>query len=144
MSTKVREALKTYEEILPAFDRKTFPIDWGNTNGNIGMAHTNIGALEGNVAEFEHGGWASSSRPSSEVTRERAPVFWAKLQNAYGMTQQVIGMMKQDPARLDKAAAAFRLGARSAGARTSMPSNGPRASSCWPRHSPPSPQTRPM
>ncbi len=104
---KVREALKTYEKVLPAFDRKTFPLDWGNTNGNIAIAHTNIGALEANVAEFE-ASLGFYRLAFEEVTRARAPVFWAKLQNSYGMTLQVVGMMKQEDALLDQAAAAFR------------------------------------
>lgn len=104
---KVREALKTYEEILPVFDRKTFPVDWGTTNGNIAIAHTNIGALEGSVGEFETSvGFFRLA--FDEITRARSPVFWAKLQNGYGMTLQVLGTLKQDPGKIEEAAQAFR------------------------------------
>jgi hypothetical protein len=111
--SQVREALKTYEEILPVRSQ-VLSHRLGQHHRQYGMAHTNIGAMEGNVAEFELAA-NSLSRPLARSPRTLAGLLGEAAECLWHDTADP-RHDEADPAR-SQGSRSVPLGAGSAGPR---------------------------
>ena len=87
--------------------RERVPLEWAQTQNNLGNALQALGERESGTARLEEA-VAAYRAALEEWTRERVPLEWAATQNNLGNALQVLGERESGTARLKEAVAAFR------------------------------------
>ena len=88
--------------LLKTQTRERVPLDWANTQNNLGNALRTLGERESSTARLEQA--VDAFRAAlTEWTRERAPLDWAMTQNNLGVALKVLGGRETGTARLEQA-----------------------------------------
>jgi tetratricopeptide (TPR) repeat protein len=75
-TAKFEEAVTTYREALKEFTRERVPLDWAQTQNNLGNALRALGERESGTAKLEEA--VTAYRETlKERTRDRVPLQWA-------------------------------------------------------------------
>jgi tetratricopeptide (TPR) repeat protein len=83
------------------------PLDWAQTQSNLGLALWRLGERESGTARLEEA-VAAYRDALKERTRERVPLDWAMTQNNLGNALSTLGARESGTARLEEAVAAYR------------------------------------
>jgi tetratricopeptide (TPR) repeat protein len=87
--------------------RARVPLDWAQTQNNLGIALERLGERESGTARLEEA--VSAYRDAlKENTRERAPLKWAGTQMNLGIALERLGERESGTARLEEAVSAYR------------------------------------
>jgi tetratricopeptide (TPR) repeat protein len=87
--------------------REWVPVQWANTQNNLGIALQALGDRESGTARLEEA--VAAYRAALEVwTRIWLPGDWAVAQNNLGNALEALGERESGTARLEEAVAAFR------------------------------------
>ena len=87
---RLEEAVKAYRSALEEYTRERVPLQWAETQNNLGGALWILGELEGDTVRLEEAVEAHQSA-LEEYTRERAPLLRAMTQNILGTAFYVPG-----------------------------------------------------
>ena len=87
--------------------RERVPLDWAQTQSNLGNALRALGERESGTARLEEA-VAAYRAALEERTRERVPLDWAATQNNLGDALRALGERESGTARLEEAVAAYR------------------------------------
>jgi tetratricopeptide (TPR) repeat protein len=101
------QAIVSYRSALPLASRTERPLDWAETQNNLGLALAILGGRESGTAKLEEAVIAYREA-LKELTRERVPLEWALTQNNLGVALWRIGERESGTAKLEEAVAAFR------------------------------------
>ena len=96
------EAVATYAIALGLAPRDTRPVDWAQTQNNLGNALQTLGERQSRSATLERAVEAYEAA-LLELTRERVPLGWAQIQNNLGAALQTLGERESDTATLERA-----------------------------------------
>jgi tetratricopeptide (TPR) repeat protein len=83
------------------------PLDWANSQNNLGNALATIGARESDTTKLEEA-VAAYREALDERTRERVPLDWAATQNNLGHALEQLGERESGTAKLEEAVTAYR------------------------------------
>ena len=83
------------------------PLDWAQTQNNLGIALRRLGERESGTARLEEA-VAAYRAALTEWTRERVPLDWAMTQNNLGIALTRLGERESGTARLEEAVEAYR------------------------------------
>jgi tetratricopeptide (TPR) repeat protein len=106
-TAKFEEAVTTYREALKEFTRERVPLDWAQTQNNLGNALRALGERESGTAKLEEA-VAAYREALKERSRERAPLDWAQTQNNLGNALRALGERESGTAKLEEAVTAYR------------------------------------
>src|SRR5258708_1414611 len=96
-----------YRKLLEMKSRERAPLDWAETQNNLGNSLTRLGARESGTTRLEEA--VDAYRAAlSERTRERVPLQWAETQNNLGLALWRLGERESGTARLEQAVEAYR------------------------------------
>jgi tetratricopeptide (TPR) repeat protein len=106
-SGALRSAIEVCKRGLADYPRSEVPLEWAQTQNNLGVALGTLGEREGGTAKLEEA--VQAFRSALEVwTRERVPLQWAMTQGNLGNALGALGERESDSARLEEAVAAYR------------------------------------
>jgi len=103
----LRGAIDRYRALLQVRPRDEAPLDWAQTQNNLGTALGALGGRESGTARLEDA-VAAYRAALEEFTRARVPLDWAGTQNNLGLALQTLGERESGTARLEEAVAAYR------------------------------------
>ncbi len=106
-TARLEEAVAAYRAALEEWTRERVPLDWAQTQNNLGNALGTLGEREGGTARLEEA-VAAYRAALEERTRERVPLDWAMSQNNLGNALRALGDRESGTARLEEAVAAYR------------------------------------
>jgi tetratricopeptide (TPR) repeat protein len=86
--------------------RERVPLDWAQTQNNLGNALLALGERESGTARLEEAVVAFRAAVT-ERTRERVPLDWAQTQMNLGRALETLGKRESRTARLGEAVAAW-------------------------------------
>src|SRR5258708_39478609 len=93
-----------YRKLLEMKSRERAPLDWAETQNNLGNSLTRLGARESGTTRLEEA--VDAYRAAlSERTRERGPLQWAQTQNNLGPALRRLRARESATARLEEAGA---------------------------------------
>src|SRR5262245_30982882 len=95
------DRLKRLSDLMP---RERVPLDWANTQSNLGLVLWKLGEREGGTERLQQA-VAASREALKEQTRERAPLEWAATQTNLGTALQILGGREGGTQRLGQAVA---------------------------------------
>jgi tetratricopeptide (TPR) repeat protein len=104
----LRESAEVCERAVAEYQRSEFPLEWGMTQNDLGLALERLGERESGTARLEEAA-AAYRAALEELTRERVPLDWARTQNNLGNALTRLGERESGTARLEEAVAAYRL-----------------------------------
>src|SRR5262249_47690231 len=84
------EAIAVYRNGLSLAPRSQQPLDWAQTQNNLGTALRTLGERESGTARLEEA-VAAYRDALKERTRERVPLDWAQTQNNLGVALRSLG-----------------------------------------------------
>ena len=104
-TARLEQAVAAFRAALEERTRERVPLDWAETQDDLGNALKLIG-------ERKSGKWleeavAAFRAALEERTRERVPLQWAETQNNLGNALERLGERKRETARLEDALAAY-------------------------------------
>lgn len=102
-----QEAISAYRLALDATSRDRAPLQWANTQNNLGNALKILGEREIGPARLEQSVEAFKAA-LLEYSRERAPLDWAMIQNNLGNALLRLGERESGVVRLKEASEAYR------------------------------------
>lgn len=101
------QAIDVYRILLMRMPRSTEPLDWAETELNLGTALWRFGDRESGTDRLEEA--VSAYREAlEEYTREHAPHDWATIQNHLGDALEELGTRGGEMDRLEEAVSAYR------------------------------------
>ena len=100
------EAISVYREALRCMFREQMPLDWAQTQNNLGAALAALGERESGTARLEQA-VAAYRAALEEFTRESVPLRWAATQTNLGTVLLRLGERESGTARLEQAVAAY-------------------------------------
>lgn len=100
-------AIERYQRLVTLSPRARVPLDWAQTQSNLGNVLRTLGTREGGTARLEEA-VAACRAALEERTRVRVPLNWGESQNNLGAALWMLGKRKNSTALLEKAVAAFR------------------------------------
>jgi tetratricopeptide (TPR) repeat protein len=103
----LRNSIELYERALAEYPRSGAPLDWAQTQNNLGTALWRLGERESGTARLE-AAVAAYRAALEERTRERVPLDWAQTQNNLGLALWRLGERESGTARLEEAVTAYR------------------------------------
>jgi tetratricopeptide (TPR) repeat protein len=103
---QLSEAVTACREALKERGREKMPMDWAETQNNLGSALRALGERQSDPAQVQEA-VAAYQEALKERTREKVPLQWAITQRNLGNALRVLGRLESDPARLQEAASAF-------------------------------------
>lgn len=106
-TARLEQATAAYRSALEALPRQQAPLQWAETQNNLGNILVALGSREPGTAHFEEAA-AAFRAALEEWKRERVPQDWARAQSNLGTTLSELGMRNADPARLEQAVTALR------------------------------------
>ena len=104
------EAVDAYKNALLERTREDNPIDWAQTQGNLGNAYLSIGKLKDDK-EFMWKGVGCLKDTLLVYTQENSPIEWARTQNNLGCAFQIIGQNEIKDNSILRSAANFYMNA---------------------------------
>ena len=103
----LRSSIAVWEQVLEQHPRDRVPLDWAQTQNNLGIALERLGERESGTARLEEA-VAAFRAALEERTRERVPLDWAMTQNNLGNALRRLGERESGTAHLEEAVAAYR------------------------------------
>ena len=103
----LRSSIAALRAALEELTRERVPLDWAQTQNNLGNALERLGERESGTARLEEA-VAAYRAALEERTRERVPLQWATTQNNLGTALEGLGEREGGTARLEEAVAAYR------------------------------------
>jgi tetratricopeptide (TPR) repeat protein len=101
------EAIAIYQRLLTLRPRSKSPLDWAETQNNLGNALQTLGKRESGTARLEEA--VTAYREAlKERTRERVPLDWAATQNNLGIALRALGERESGTERFEEAVTAYR------------------------------------
>jgi tetratricopeptide (TPR) repeat protein len=100
------QSIAVHRSALVLAPREHVPLDWAESQNNLGMALRSRGEQEGGTARLEEA-VAAFREALEEYTRERDPLKWAMTQRNLGTALERLGERESGTARVE-AVAAFR------------------------------------
>jgi tetratricopeptide (TPR) repeat protein len=107
-TARLEEAVAAYRLALEEGTRERVPLEWAQTQTNLGNALLMLGERESGTARLEEA-VAAYRLALEESTRERVPLGWAQTQRNLGDALSRLGERESGTARLEEAVAAYRL-----------------------------------
>ena len=102
----LEQAVAAFTEWLKERTRERVPLNWAETQSNLGAALVTLGKREGGPERLEQA-VAAFTEALKERTRERVPLDWAETQNNLGAALATLGEREGGPEYLEQAVAAF-------------------------------------
>ena len=103
----LRDATLIYRRLLDSPVSRSEPLDWAQTQDNLGAALMLLGQRESGTASLE-AAVGAFREALKERTREKVPLDWAATQHDLGVALMALGARESGTARLEEAVAAFR------------------------------------
>jgi tetratricopeptide (TPR) repeat protein len=97
----------SYRAKLRQLTRERAPLDWAETQNNLGKTLQALGERDSGTARLEEA-VAAYRAALTERSRERNPYSWAATQNNLGTALSALGQQESDTARLQQAVDAYR------------------------------------
>ena len=122
----LRSSIEVLERALAEYPRSEAPLDWAETQADLGNVLWRLGEREGGAARLDEAVAAFRAALEEETrehleaavaayraaleenTRERVPLQWAATQNNLGAALKSLGERERGTARLEEAVAAYR------------------------------------
>jgi tetratricopeptide (TPR) repeat protein len=101
------EAVCAFREALQEFTRERVPLQWAQTQNNLGNALTALSAREGGTARLVEA-VAAYRAALNGYSRDSFPVAWAFTQSNLGDVLRRLGERESGTASLEEAVAAYR------------------------------------
>ena len=102
-----RSAIERYHHILAITQRERVPLEWAETQNNLGVALWTLGERESGTGRLEEA-VAAFRAGLEERTRERVPLEWAMTQNNLAIVLWTLHGRESGTGRLEEAVEAFR------------------------------------
>ena len=99
--------MAAYHSALEERTRARVPLDWAQTQSNLGNALQALGGRESGLARLEEA-VAAYRAALEEYTRDRVPLNWATTQSNLGNALGMLGARESGTARLKEAVSAYR------------------------------------
>jgi tetratricopeptide (TPR) repeat protein len=99
-------AIERCRGLLELSTRARVPLEWAQTQNNLGNALFRLGERESGTTRLEQA-VAAYRAALEETTRERVPLVWAMTQNNLGNALSRLGQRESGTARLEQAVAAY-------------------------------------
>jgi tetratricopeptide (TPR) repeat protein len=106
-NTALSKSIEFYHAALEERTHDRVPLDWAETQNDLGNVLIMLGSRKGGVAWLEEGIIAYRAA-LSERTRDRMPFDWSVTQINLGIALQRLGELKGAPAYIEEAVVAFR------------------------------------
>jgi tetratricopeptide (TPR) repeat protein len=106
-SDALGRAIAAYSQALKEWTREKVPLEWAETQNNLGTALWTLGERESGTERLE-AAVAAYREALKERTREKVPLQWAMTQNNLGVALQTLGERESGTERLEAAVAAYR------------------------------------
>ena len=106
-NSALRSAIERSKRLIDLQPRERVPLDWAQTQTNLGNALQSLGERESGTARLEEA-VAAYREALKERTRERVPLAWAQTQTNLGTALGSLGERESGTARLEEAVAAYR------------------------------------
>src|SRR5260370_1285842 len=106
-TARLQEAMAAYRDALMERTHARVPLDWAQTQDNLGSALAALGERESGTARLKQA-VAAHREALMERTRARVPLDWAATQNNLGNALRALGERENGTTRLKEAIAAFR------------------------------------
>ena len=103
----LKKSIAIWQSVLPYRARDRVPLDWAETQNNLGNALWGLGERESGTARLEEAVEAYRAA-LQERTRERVPLQWATTQNNLSLALWTLGERESGTARLEEAVDAYR------------------------------------
>jgi len=104
--SQLPRAVSALQSALQELTRERVPVDWAETQDEMGNVLAAIGAREDGTARLEEA--ARAYRLAlRERTRDRAAYLWAESQNHLGLALVLIGQRQRNAALIEEAAADY-------------------------------------
>ncbi len=100
------ESIAFYHKVLDKLTRASMPIQWANTQNNLGIALAKLGGRERGTARLDEA-IAAYREALTEFTREHVPLLWATTQMNLGNTILRLYERKNGTALLNDAIGAY-------------------------------------
>jgi tetratricopeptide (TPR) repeat protein len=107
LNEALEAAIRFARQALVHVTRDRMPLQWAQTQNNLGNALRALGERESETTRLEEA-VAAYRAALQERTRERVPVQWAETQNNLGNALRALGERESGTARLEEAVAAYR------------------------------------
>ena len=100
-TAKLKEAVAAYREALKELTRERVPLDWAQTQDNLGNALSTLGSRENRMPLLQEA--VSAHREAlKERTRERVPLQWAQTQDNLGNALLRLGELDAGTTKLEE------------------------------------------
>lgn len=105
-NNSLRQAMATYQEVLPLAPRETNATDWGRVQDRVGQVQGMLGARLGD-AKALNAAVESFNAALTVLTKDATPDRWAAVQNNLGNVLYDLGSQTDDVDLLQRSVAAF-------------------------------------
>ena len=106
-NTALTNSITIWRKTLQLTTRDRVPLDWAQTQNNLGNALAALGERESGTVRLEEAVLAYRAA-LEERTRDRVPLQWAQTQTNLGAALETLGERESGTARLEEAVVAYR------------------------------------